>query len=124
MSKATEVEVIEGLELDGLNKDDAFDIMMGDFNMKLSTANKYWAAHGSKNKGGIFQTTLDWLAEEPRTESAFADFVIEHGTKNEARWFGSRNAIRIVTVKIFDDAEFVEVAITETQKKVLKSIVG
>lgn len=82
-----------------------------------------WKQYGSKIRGGIFQATLDWLAETDRTQFDLAKFIIESGTKNEARWFGQRDAIRRLSVAARGTSGYKEVVYSDTQKAALKAIV-
>lgn len=113
---------LETLDISKMTKNAAITALIGigyDFN----GASIYWKENGTSVRGGVFQATLDWLANEPRTQRDLAQFVIDHGTKNEARWFGQRDAIRRLSIKIRGDDTFQDKAVTETQKTALKAIV-
>ena len=124
MAKAKVIEVIDGLVIEGLSKDDAIELMR-DFGIKkTSVALKYWSAHGSKGiSGGVFQLFLDFLAEKPRTQSALADFLIKESSPNECRWFAQRDSIRKLSIRVFTDlgVEFTEKEVTKDQTKSLEA---
>ncbi len=124
MAKAKEVEVIEGLDIENLSKDDAIELMR-DFGItKVSIALKYWAAHGSKGiSSGVFQRFLDFLSDSPKTETELASFLINESSPNECRWFAQRNSIRLLSVKVFTNLgeEFEEEAATKEQIESLEA---
>ena len=110
------------IDISSMTKDAALTaLIQGGKTFKEASA--YWKENGTQIRGGIYQATLDFLAEAPRTQTEFAKFVIENGTKNEARWFAARDAIRRLSIQVRNDSSFKEVAITEAQKTELKSIV-
>lgn len=120
-AKAKEVKVTE-LDISSLTKDQAMtQLIQGGKSFKEAEA--YWKENGTSIRGGVFQATLDYLAEAPRTQSDLAKFVIEHGSKNEARWFGQRDAIRRLSISVRNDESFKEVSATDAQNAELKSIV-
>ncbi len=106
----------------GLSKDDASEKLF-DAGYKSKEIKEYWKAHGKAVKGGIFQATLDWLAETDRTQTELAKFLVDSGSANEVRWFSSRDAIRKLSVKARATKGFEDVAITEAQKAEHKVIV-
>jgi hypothetical protein len=110
------------LDVSNMTKDQAITAIVQAGNT-FKEAEAYWKENGSTIRGGVFQATLDWLAEAPRTQADLAKFVIEHGTKNEARWFGQRDAIRRLSIQVRGDADFKEKSATEAQKAELKAIV-
>jgi hypothetical protein len=91
--------------------------------MKLSDSNKYWAAFGTKNQGGVFQLFLDYCATEPRTESELADFLVKESSPNECRWFNQRNSIRKLSVEVFKQfgKEITEKEASKAQLKALEA---
>ena len=122
MSKETEVKANADLDISSMTKDAALTaLIQGGKTFKEASA--YWKENGTQIRGGIYQATLDFLAEAPRTQTDFAKFVIENGTKNEARWFAARDAIRRLSIQVRNDSSFKEAAITEKQKAELKAIV-
>lgn len=122
MSKAKVVAVIDGVELSGLTKDEAFKILMVDNSLPHSEAARYYTAHGDKqHRGGIFQATLDYLSESDRTQSEFVEFILKNGSKNEARWFSHRDAVRLVTIKVRNNPKFQDVPMTSKQKEALEA---
>ena len=110
------------LDVSNMSKDQAMtELVRGGKTFKEAEA--FWKENGTSIRGGVFQATLDWLAEAPRTQTDLAKFVIENGTKNEARWFGQRDAIRRLSIQVRGDASFKEVSSTEKQKAELKAII-
>ncbi len=110
------------LDISSMSKDQAMtELVRGGKTFKEAEA--FWKENGTSIRGGVFQATLDWLAESPRTQTDLAKFVIENGTKNEARWFGQRDAIRRLSIQVRGDKNFKEVSFTDNQKKALKEIV-
>jgi hypothetical protein len=121
-TKAKEVKAIE-LDISNLSKDQAMTALIGQHGKTFKEAEAYWKENGTQIRGGVFQATLDYLAEAPRTQSDLAAYVIKSGTKNEARWFGQRDAIRRLSISVRGDKSFTEVAATATQNEALKAIV-
>ena len=117
-----EVEAVPVVHnIDGLSKDEAMTRLIGELGLTFKEATEYWKTSGSTVKGGVFQATLDWLQVTPRTSSELAEFILANGTANEARWFGQRDAIRKLSVAVFNDEKFVEVEATTKQKEALKA---
>lgn len=108
--------------LEGKTKSAAFDALFL-AGYKSKDHQQIWKLFGSKIRGGIFQATLDWLAESDRTQFDLAKFVIENGTKNEARWFGQRDAVRRLSIVARATKDYKEVPLSDTQKAALKAIV-
>lgn len=122
----TEVKAIpktDTVGITGLSKDDASDKLF-EAGYRSKAIKEYWKLYGKAIKGGIFQATLDWLAESDRTQFDLAQFVIEQGTPNEARWFGQRDAIRRLSVKARNTKGFTDKAYSDTQKEKMKQIVA
>jgi len=110
------------LDISNLSKDQAMtQLIQGGKSFKEAEA--YWKENGTSIRGGVFQATLDYLAEAPRTQSDLAQYVLDNGTKNEARWFGQRDAIRRLSVTVRGDKSFKEVSMTTKQAEALKAIV-
>lgn len=120
MSEAKKAAI--SLDISKMSKDVALTTLIQK-GATFKEASAYWKENGSTIKGGVFQATLDWLAEAPRTQSDLAKFVIDEGTKNEARWFGQRDAIRRLSIQVRGDDKFKEVDSTSKQKEALKAIV-
>lgn len=115
-------EKTKQVDISNMSKDEAMTTLItGGLTFKKAEA--YWKENGTQIRGGVFQATLDWLAKEPRTQADLAAFVINEGTKNEARWFGQRDAIRRLSILVRGDKSFKEVSATDTQKEQLKAIV-
>ena len=110
-------------DIEGLSKDEAMTKLIAEHKLSFKEATEYWKTNGSKVKGGVFQATLDWLQQEPRTQGQLAEFILASGTANEARWFGQRDAIRKLSVEVFKKggAKFTEVEATSAQKEALKA---
>lgn len=115
--KAVEVSI------EGMSKDVAMTYLIGEQHFTFKDATLYWKENGTAIRGGIFQATLDWLAESNRSQFDLAKFIIEHGTKNEARWFGQRDAIRRLSVAARGTEGYQDVPASDTQKAALKAIV-
>lgn len=111
------------VNIDGLTKDQAMTKLIADNGYTFKEAEAYWKENGSSVRGGVFQATLDFLAEAPRTQKDLADYVISSAPKNEARWFSNRDAIRRLSIQVRNDKNFKEVAATEEQRALLKKIV-
>ncbi len=125
--KDVEVEVTEPTnevvipDISGLTKEKAWNaLMLAGIEYKEIT--KIWKEQGATSiRGGVFQAGLDYLAVEPRTQTELAQYILDFGTDNEARWFGQRDAIRKLTIAVRELPEgWEDVAITETQKTELK----
>lgn len=118
----TKAKEVKALDVSNLSKDAAMTaLIQGGLSFKKAEA--YWKENGTSIRGGVFQATLDYLAEAPRTQSDLAAYVIKSGTKNEARWFGQRDAIRRLSISVRGDKNFKEVSATEKQQEALKAIV-
>lgn len=117
-----EVEVIS-YEIDGLSKDEAMTKLISIDKLTFKEATEYWKTTGSTVKGGVFQAFLNWLQESPRTQTELAVFILASGSPNEARWFGQRDAIRILSVEVFKKggSEFTEAEATTAQREALKA---
>lgn len=113
----------DSINIENLTKDQAMTQLIAEHGYSFKEAEAYWKENGSQVRGGVFQATLDWLAEAPRTQRDLADYIIKHGTKNEARWFGQRDAIRRLSVTVRGDKSFKEVSATDEQREILKKIV-
>lgn len=111
------------IDISNLTKDDAITqlVRSGDFTYKQAEA--YWKENGSAIRGGVFQAVLDFLAEADRTQADLAEYVINNGTRNEARWFGQRDAIRRLSVKVRNNPKFTEKSMSDKQAEALKAIV-
>lgn len=123
MSTKDKVEVEEVVipEIDGLSKEQAFNALFK-AGVEYKEVCKIWKDKGATAiRGGVFQAGLDWLSEEPRTQYELADYILEHGTANEARWFGQRDAIRKLSIKVRNLESFVDTPMTEAQKEELKA---
>lgn len=123
-AKVVELEVVEApVNIEGMTKNQAFNAL---FKAGIGSEDHqaYWKEYGSKVRGGIFQLTLDYLAKSDRTQSDLAQFILDKGTRNEARWFSSRDAIRRLSIAARGTKGFKEVSLTESQKAALKAIVG
>jgi hypothetical protein len=72
-------------------------------------------------EGLSFPEVIASLEAKPVTEKAFAEFILDKATKNEARWFNDRNRIRKVTnaIHVKGGATFKEV---EASKELLKKL--
>lgn len=115
-------KAVPELDVSNMSKDQAMTaLIQGGKSFKEAEA--YWKENGTSIRGGVFQATLDYLAEAPRTQSDLAAYVIKNGTKNEARWFGQRDAIRRLSISVRNDESFKEVSATDAQNAELKSIV-
>ena len=111
------------IDISNLTKDKAMTALIGEHGMTFKQAEAYWKENGSAIRGGVFQAVLDYLAEADRTQRDLADYVIQHGTRNEARWFGQREAIRKLSVAVRGTKGFKDVPMTGEQEAKLKSIV-
>lgn len=111
------------VDISNMTKDVALTTLIGEHGLTFKQAEAYWKENGSQIRGGVFQAVLDYLAEAPRTQADLAKYVIEQGTKNEARWFGQRDAIRRLSIQVRKDPNFKEKAMSEAQSEQLKSIV-
>jgi len=76
-------------------------------------------------KGGGLTDTMKFLEDSPKTEDELYRYVIENGTKNEARWIAQRNSIRLLSVAIYTkfDEDFTEVPASAELKKAITAIV-
>lgn len=75
-------------------------------------------------KGGGLTDTMKFLEESPKTEDELYRYILENGTKNEARWIAQRNSIRLLAVSIYAkyDEEFIEVAASKEIKDAVKAM--
>ena len=111
------------IDISNMTKDVALTALIGEHGYTFKQAEAYWKENGSQIRGGVFQAVLDFLAEAPRTQADLAKYVIDQGTRNEARWFGQRDAIRRLSIKVRGDENFKEKAMSAEQEAQLKSIV-
>jgi len=77
-------------------------------------------------KTGSLGDTLKFIEESARTEKELYEYIIESGTKNEARWISSRNSIRLLANRIVIKmgGKFKEVEATASLKAKVKEIVA
>ncbi len=109
------------IDISNMTKDKAMTALIGEHGMTFKQAEAYWKENGSAIRGGVFQAVLDFLAEADRTQSDLAQYVIDHGTRNEARWFGQRDAIRKLSVAVRGTKGFKDKPMTESQKAALEA---
>lgn len=78
------------------------------------------------SRSGSLGDTLQFIEEKPRTENELYAYIIESGTKNEARWISQRNTIRLVAVSIYKKCgtKFEDKEATDSQKAKVKEIVA
>ena len=108
------------VDISNLTKDQAMTkLIQGGLTFKEAEAE--WKENGSAIRGGVFQAVLDYLAEADRTQRDLAQYVIDHGTGNEARWFGQRDAIRRLSVQVRGNKAFKDVKMTAEQETALKA---
>lgn len=113
----------EAIDISNMTKDAALTALIGDHGYTFKEAEAYWKENGSQIRGGVFQAVLDYLAEAPRTQADLAQYVIDQGTRNEARWFGQRDAIRRLSIAVRNDKNFKDVPMSDKQSEALKAIV-
>lgn len=116
MSKET-----KDVNIANLSKDDAITTLIRDNGFSFKEAEKYWKENGSSTRSGPFQDILDYLAEADRTQADLAAYILDFGTKNEARWFTQRDAIRRLSVTVRATKGFKDVPATPEQKEALKA---
>ena len=119
MSKET-----KNVNIANLTKDDAITTLIRDNGFSFKEAEAYWKANGSSIRGGVFQDVLDYLAEADRTEKDLAEYILEFGTTNEARWFTQRNAIRRLSVTVRGTKGFKDVPAPASLLEALKAKVA
>ena len=75
-------------------------------------------------KGGGLTDTMRFLEEAPRTEDELYRYILENGTKNEARWIAQRNSIRLLAVSIYEkyNEKLIEVAASKEIKDAVKAM--
>ena len=116
-----EVKAVTVPVIDGLTKEQAFNSLFQS-GIEYKEVQKIWKEKGATAiRGGVFQAGLDWLAAEPRTQNDLADYILEFGTANEARWFGQRDAIRKLSIQVRGIEKFIDTPATESQKEALKA---
>ena len=130
MNDKTEVNEVHGIkrnEIESLDRNAAFKLMIAVKGIEMDQASKVWAAFGTKNKGGVFQAFLDYCAEAPRTQSQLAAFVMsDKSSPNEVRWFNQRDSIRLLSTKVFVGlgVDFKEKAASKEQFEKMEKIVA
>ena len=53
--------------------------------------------------GKTYPEILTFMGESPKTEKELAEFILDEGTNNEARWFNDRNKIRKTINTVYDN---------------------
>lgn len=78
------------------------------------------------SRTGSLGDTLKFIETEPRTEADLYAYIIESGTKNEARWISQRNTFRLVAVSIYKKlgTKFEEKNATDSQRAKIKEIIA
>lgn len=91
---------------------------------KVATELLKEAGFTTGTKGGGLTDTMRFLEECPRTEDELYRYILENGTKNEARWIAQRNSIRLLAVSIYEkyNEEFIEVAASKEMKDAVKEM--
>lgn len=79
-----------------------------------------------RNTAGFTQTNTLALLEGGISEYKLYQAILDAGAKNEARWIGDRNRIRLTMNRIFDNlgSPVKEKAATIEQKEAIKSLLG
>ena len=128
MTKQIEVveETIEAIA--NLSKNDAITILITEHGYDFTQAQAIYKEHGAgirASKSGGFNDVLAFLQAEPRTQSEFYGYVIDNGTKNEARWISQRDSIRKLAIAIYVKGgyDFVESPASDKLKADIKAIV-
>lgn len=79
-----------------------------------------------RNTAGWTQTNTLKLLENGVSERELYSVILENAAKNEARWIGDRNRIRVTMNRIFEKlgSPVEEEAASEAQKEAVKSLLG
>lgn len=79
-----------------------------------------------RNTAGFTQTNTLKLLEGGVSEFELYDAILENQAKNEARWIGDRNRIRLTMNRIFSNlgSPVNEEPATEEQKEAVKTLLG
>jgi hypothetical protein len=79
-----------------------------------------------RNTAGFTQTNTLKALEAGISEYDLYEIILVNGAKNEARWIGDRNRIRVTMNRIYSnlDSPVTEEAATESQKEQIKTLLG